>query len=862
MRLIPYFGLALILFLGPVAQGQEKGYPNCSEEEYLVTLDTILDHSILAILEASPIKSMDDLVNSAERQIESRERRIVPVPLCAQAISLLQQDYISGDTLGEMALSRKGIADQANPYLLRLPSREERRQANLQAVSGVETSTAPAPAGRDLPACSDRQNTTLDSLATNFRVMLSTASSPDKSDAWIEALDQVLLWRVENLSSVPECLEAIESSILLTKAASDAAASFAFRHAGVADEQNPYVTTVDESRETLRFWRQELTLTQPENNGAPLIVGPASELPPCSSAEVAYVYSAVLDDVLDVVEFSQDPASPSVMINYADAHIALRSGVLSRFPPCAELFEIGWLSNEYLDSNAGYAAHQVFGFSPARNPFGARLMAASDAFVAWSESAAAHLRAADGIEGPAPAEREVAACQPGEIAYVIAYPIAQFRSFVRAGLAIESIADNAALIEQSFDLRDRLWSGLPRCQQALEIGLLMRKIAGDWLSMQAVHNILGREDNRYAAQVQGDLDLFLEMSDAFREAAVGESLSTAAPPSLIPPERNTSLPACTDAEQVEALTHLFEALEALHGDAPKVEDVQDLLVFGRRALQIREDKLTLVKLCAENFDYVWLNIQTLNDFVTWYAMLLIGLPGKDIPLTDYMVGDLNRIFAWHDRVMEMTRDDEWDEDESAIVSDVPTCSDADLGFLFTRVLPQFQSFRDAAFAARSWAEFRVLVDELIIYRDKLRAGLPRCEEALDLGLALLKTSNDLVSMLALDFAGVAVEDMPYPEHFERNLAWVIARNDELAEAVTVAESTIDSAPTISYYVTADPYVNIRACASTSCDIVATARYGEGLTVIDDSSDWYEVRLEGGRTAFIAGFLTSKTPPDA
>ena len=37
-------------------------------------------------------------------------------------------------------------------------------------------------------------------------------------------------------------------------------------------------------------------------------------------------------------------------------------------------------------------------------------------------------------------------------------------------------------------------------------------------------------------------------------------------------------------------------------------------------------------------------------------------------------------------------------------------------------------------------------------------------------------------------------------------------------------------------------------------------FGEGLTVLDDSSDWYEVRLEDGQTAFIAGFLMSKTPP--
>ncbi|MCY4537059.1 MAG: SH3 domain-containing protein [Chloroflexi bacterium] len=73
-----------------------------------------------------------------------------------------------------------------------------------------------------------------------------------------------------------------------------------------------------------------------------------------------------------------------------------------------------------------------------------------------------------------------------------------------------------------------------------------------------------------------------------------------------------------------------------------------------------------------------------------------------------------------------------------------------------------------------------------------------------------------------------------------------------------AEDAANAAKT--YYVTANPYANVRSCASTNCDIVATAENGEALTVIDDSQDWYEIRLENGETAFIAGFLMSKTKP--
>lgn len=75
----------------------------------------------------------------------------------------------------------------------------------------------------------------------------------------------------------------------------------------------------------------------------------------------------------------------------------------------------------------------------------------------------------------------------------------------------------------------------------------------------------------------------------------------------------------------------------------------------------------------------------------------------------------------------------------------------------------------------------------------------------------------------------------------------------------VLSDEADSAPK-TYYVTATPYVNIRSCAATSCEIVGAAQHGEALTVIDDSGDWYEIQLENGESAFVAGFLASERPP--
>ncbi len=68
----------------------------------------------------------------------------------------------------------------------------------------------------------------------------------------------------------------------------------------------------------------------------------------------------------------------------------------------------------------------------------------------------------------------------------------------------------------------------------------------------------------------------------------------------------------------------------------------------------------------------------------------------------------------------------------------------------------------------------------------------------------------------------------------------------------------EESTTRTCYVKAKDYGNNRACPATTCAIATISQPGQTLTVSDDSGDWYEIRMENGETAFIAGFLTSKT----
>ena len=116
-------------------------------------------------------------------------------------------------------------------------------------------------------------------------------------------------------------------------------------------------------------------------------------------------------------------------------------------------------------------------------------------------------------------------------------------------------------------------------------------------------------------------------------------------------------------------------------------------------------------------------------------------------------------------------------------------------------------------------------------------------------------SADFIAMIALESAGTAPRQIPYLQSIIDDIADLSALIDTLnADSVFAAG--------LVYYVIADGYANIRSCGSTECSVVGVVQRGEALRVLDDQDTWFEIQLSDGGTAWIAGFLTEKTPPGA
>ncbi|MYD38032.1 MAG: SH3 domain-containing protein, partial [Chloroflexi bacterium] len=82
---------------------------------------------------------------------------------------------------------------------------------------------------------------------------------------------------------------------------------------------------------------------------------------------------------------------------------------------------------------------------------------------------------------------------------------------------------------------------------------------------------------------------------------------------------------------------------------------------------------------------------------------------------------------------------------------------------------------------------------------------------------------------------------------------------ELGTQLGAIEVALGIGASQTWFVDVDGYANVRSCGSTDCGVVAVFQAGDPLDVLDASGDWFELRLPGGRTGYIAAFLVSEVP---
>ena len=188
-----------------------------------------------------------------------------------------------------------------------------------------------------------------------------------------------------------------------------------------------------------------------------------------------------------------------------------RLGLNDELPRCAEAFEIGWLMSQVSGDAVAVAALNLAGDDSGW------MSAPMESGQARAATLVEELRAA--LDGAALTPQSLddvgAACSDQQLAVLAPGLLTGFQDTGAMALAVTTRAEFSDYASAYLDLRAAMWAGLPHCSEAVEFGLMMNQILGDFVTL-FLFRFLGvaDADNPVKAQVETELYSFAGKTEA------------------------------------------------------------------------------------------------------------------------------------------------------------------------------------------------------------------------------------------------------------------------------------------------------------------------------------------------------------
>ena len=469
-----------LMCLSPATLADDSALPLCADEEFLKFFNMIVEHQIEF---DADITNASMLHRVSRAQMERREAYTSELPMCADAIAIQRLlIQLGGDALARAALESADLPAGENPYLLRLPDSQARIEGLLSTMLGVDRSEAPSPTERELPACDMAELSLLVVAAAAFLDLEPSSGEGANPAESIDAINRILQWREDNIPQLPLCAESIDLVQALSVAATDSAAANAFAYAGLSAERNPFPPLLAAGIATVTGWLDQWSAAVVNQaSAAPAGSRGEGRLPPCAPSDLPAGFAELQSEYAALLERADSEAD---LADNGAAQIVFRQSRLAQLPICEEAFALRWFS---LEAHADVTLRlAVEGGAPAA------IIESLPSAIGDSEVRSANLWTnLENLLARAkrqPGESIAAApnCSDADELFLLSYLLPEFWEFTDAALAITQPDEVAALINQSYAFRQLLWTHLPRCDDALAIGLLMRAIAADTVAMLAL----------------------------------------------------------------------------------------------------------------------------------------------------------------------------------------------------------------------------------------------------------------------------------------------------------------------------------------------------------------------------------------
>ncbi len=448
----------------------------CTRAEFL----TIFQRAAERQLELdTALTTVDDLLRFAESAITDQQNNLSALPTCSDAIDYQRLSIeVVGDFIARQALDLADVPPEDNPYQLRYADEQERIGASLSVMLGLDRSDVPAAEARSLPDCSDNELTALDASVSELLTLLDSSDASDDQAYALLAIDARLLWREEALLEWPACAQWVELLPALSAAATYSATEYAIA-AVAADADNPFANRTAAHIARLQHWLTPAGAALSVPSGATIA---SKGLPACGPDELAQAYNILTPGYATLVDSAGQISELSDLRRYSKAYLQFRTVQLAELPLCAEAFAVGWDARQLLGGLATTASLDLIAAAGGPNAYGETLTDDSARVAEAVDDLASRIEGLNGLSARASGP-SLLACSRLDILFLANYLLPDFDAFSQAALSLQTPAGLPELVERSLDLRELLWLETPRCAEALELGLVIRRIAADLVAM-------------------------------------------------------------------------------------------------------------------------------------------------------------------------------------------------------------------------------------------------------------------------------------------------------------------------------------------------------------------------------------------
>ena len=509
-------------------------------------------------------------------------------------------------------------------------------------------------------------------------------------------------------------------------------------------------------------------------------------LPACSAAQLAatdgYIVeayelmgavmtpemvAALSPEVYDELgELVAKETSSETLSEYGEVLFAWRETFWESHPICDEVFEIGVALDESASDMAVLLAFKLAGVADEDNPFVESVtMGTGLASILLGE-----LPDQPTANGDLSAV-ELQACSDDDLG-ILSEEIAVYRALLEVPPRTYSLVGLAKYGVAQLAWRDKLWTRLPPCDLALQVGLLMSHITSD-LAIELAMAIgeIEAEEALYSEQIAADQARLEELTEAIApDFAALEAVDS----------YRTTLPACTDDEQFGFILGAFILSEPKNADlmnaVAEAESVEDLLAVAETHIKWRTNLADRLEACADNIEIALMAYQVASAYITASALALAGLPHEDnlhlavvselMPvLEEKTAAATQNVFG---AIAASAGKDEEMEKEPPRDLTLPECEGGRLGLNFYNAFVEYDNVRQSALAVENVGDILAYNSAQLDWSRRFLPILPGCKDGLEAGLLMVTILSDYAAAYALLVAGVSVDSIPYAEALETN----------------------------------------------------------------------------------------------